>query len=352
MPTDIAIQSLIRREIQAKGPISFARFMELALYCPNLGYYERPEKRIGRVGDYYTSVSVGPLFGELLAFQFAQWLEAIPGPVQLVEAGTHDGRLAKDILSWLKSNRPELWSRFEYWIVEPSENRQKWQQSTLNEFAAKVRWFQDFPDAVTGVIFSNELLDSLPFQRFAWDAKAQSWFEWRVSECSTWVGRGVPAEPTPAFDIPDELAAALPDGYTVEINSAAAQWWQTAARSLRTGKLLAIDYFLTADELLRPERSRGTARAYRAHHACSNLLANPGEQDITAHVNVTRLQQIGEAEGLSTEPLLTQAAFLTRIFEKFKGAPPSQLKTLIHPEHLGEKFKVFIQTRDHGTSRL
>src|SRR5688572_18648672 len=137
MAADTAIQRLIREEIRANGPISFTRFMEIALYCPNLGYYERPDSRIGKGGDYYTSVSVGPLFGELLAFQFAKWLEVLPGSVQLVEAGAHDGQLAHDILSALPA---PLIARLEYWIIEPSQNRQKWQKQTLNEFAGKVRW--------------------------------------------------------------------------------------------------------------------------------------------------------------------------------------------------------------------
>src|SRR6185295_6681386 len=114
MAPETALQALIREEIKVKGPISFARFIELALYCPNLGYYERPESRIGKHGDYYTSVSVGPLFGELLAFQFSKWLETMPGPVKLVEAGAHDGRLALDILRALPRS---LLDRVEYWIV-------------------------------------------------------------------------------------------------------------------------------------------------------------------------------------------------------------------------------------------
>src|SRR6185503_13637333 len=183
MSPEAALQALIREEIKASGPISFARFMELALYCPNLGYYERPESRIGKEGDYYTNVSVGPLFGELLAFQFAKWLEAIPGQVQVLEAGAHDGQLALDIL---KAFPGSVIDRMEYWIVEPSENRQKWQRETLNEFAGKVRWFSKFPEAVTGVIFCNELLDSIPFKRFGWDAKAQMSFEWCVTEDFQW----------------------------------------------------------------------------------------------------------------------------------------------------------------------
>ena len=343
MAPEAALQALIREEIRAKGPISFARFMELALYCPNIGYYERPESRIGKGGDYFTSVSVGPLFGQLLALHFAKWLESVPGPVQLVEAGAHDGRLALDILTALPSS---LLTRLEYWIIEPSEKRQKWQQQTLNKFAAKVRWFRDFPKAVKGIIFSNELLDALPFQRFGWDARMQSWFEWRVSDHFTWAGRGNPAAPPRGFDIPPPLNAILPDGYTLEVNSGALNWWQNAARALQAGKLMAIDYFFTADELLRPERVHGTARAYRAHHATEDLLASPGEQDITAHVNVTPLQAVGEAQGLATYGLITQAAFLTPLFEGRESI--AQFKTLTHPEHLGHRFKVFVQSRSHG----
>ena len=345
MAADTELQRLIREEIRARGPISFARFMEIALYCPNLGYYERPDSRIGKHGDYYTSVSVGPLFGELLAFQFGKWLETIPGQVQLVEGGAHDGRLALDILSALP---PPLRERLEYWIIEPSENRQKWQQQTLNEFAGKVRWFEDFPRTVTGVIFSNELLDSLPFKRFGWDAKAQRWFEWCVTEDFQWAR--LPGDTNMA-----ELAPVLPDGYTWEMNLGATKWWIKAARLLQAGKLCAIDYFLADGELWRPERLHGTARAYRAHRICSDLLSNPGEQDITAHVFLRPLQKLGERAGLTTEPIITQAAFLTRILQQ--GARPrepyaGQFNTLTHPEHLGERFKVLIQSRDHGQPSL
>jgi SAM-dependent MidA family methyltransferase len=346
MSTETAIQSLIRREIQAQGPISFARFMELALYCPNLGYYERPESRIGKRGDYYTSVSVGPLFGELLAFQFAKWLEVISGQVQLVEAGAHDGRLAHDVLAALPGS---LLDRLEYWIVEPSENRQKWQRQTLNNFAGKVRWFTDFPEAVTGVIFSNELLDSMPFKRMGWDAKQQTWFEWCVTEDFRWARLVRPSE------MDRQFAAVLPDAYTWDVNIAATKWWMTAAHALRAGKVCAIDYFLTDDELWRPERLKGTARAYHKHRVSNDLLANPGEQDITAHVFLRPLQKFGERAGLTTDPLITQAVFLTRILQQ--GARPrepfsAKFKTLTHPEHLGERFKVFLQSRDHGTPSL
>ena len=140
--------------------------MDLALYCPLCGYYEKKEDTPGRRGDFYTSVSVGSLFGELLAFQFAAWLEAEDSnqmsEFRIVEAGAQDGRLAKDILDWLKLQRPELFGLITYWIVEPSPQRQRWQTETLNEFGAKVRWVVDLDRKSTRLNSSHPRLSRMP----------------------------------------------------------------------------------------------------------------------------------------------------------------------------------------------
>src|SRR5580698_9268941 len=116
--------AVIREEILQSGAISFARFMELALYCPETGYYEAKKDIVGQRGDFVTSVSTGSFFGELLAYQFAEWLGELPivdCRLPIVEAGAHDGRLAGDILAWLQSNRAGLFERIEYVMVEPSQ---------------------------------------------------------------------------------------------------------------------------------------------------------------------------------------------------------------------------------------
>ncbi len=187
MPAEI-----IREEIAKNRVIPFARFMELALYCPETGYYETNKDNVGRAGDFITSVSTGELFGELLAFQFAEWLQALSIAdcrLPIVEAGAHDGKLAADILTWLKKNRAELFSKIEYWILEPSLTRQAWQQETLKKFTPHVRWFTDFENLkletnspkLTGIVFGNELLDAFPVHRYGWDAKNKNWFEWGVA---------------------------------------------------------------------------------------------------------------------------------------------------------------------------
>ena len=339
--------------------------MELALYCPDCGYYEKENDTIGRRGDFYTSVSVGPLFGELLAFQFAEWLAALNPQLttlNLVEAGAHDGRLAKDILNWLRRRRPALFERVEYSIIEPSLRRREWQRETLKTFP-NVRWLDSelatYNRQLKGVIFANELLDALPVHRLGWDAKRREWFEWGVSvEGERFVWTRLPEKiqsvllpPPPA----DELQAVLPDGFTTEVGPAAQTWWEDAAQALKSGKLLTIDYGGRGEELFQPARANGTLRAYHRHRASDDLLAQPGGQDLTAHVNFTAIQTAGENAGLNTEAFASQAQFLTGIaqqvwqdgsdFGPWTSEHTRQFHTLTHPEHLGRAFRTLIQSR-------
>ncbi len=372
-----------------------ARFMEYALYCPVYGYYEKEEDTIGRGGDYFTSPSVGPLFGELLALQFADWLTGLGAPAaggrfQIIEAGAHQGHLAKDILTWLLANRPALSRAIEYWIVEPSSRRQHCQRRALAEFLPQVRWVESLlelaetaregcapvPRPVRGVLFSNELLDALPVHRFGWDATRSVWFEWGVTFSHggfVWTRLTDPqseirqSKVTPDAGLelrdaaflaptawPTDLMKTLPDGFTLDLCPAANQWWAQAAGILDCGKLVAIDYGLTADELFLPERTGGTLRAYHRHHLNPNVLENPGQQDLTAHVNFSALVEAGEAVGLKTDALLTQERFLTRIaapvfngqtaFTQWTTERTRQFQTLTHPNHLGRSFRVLVQS--------
>ena len=345
--------------------------MQACLYCPKIGYYERHPAQIGRSGDFHTSVSVGPLFGRLLGVQFTHWLSELGrGSLQIVESGAHDGQLAADILTGLKERGQNtgLRDHFEYWIIEPSAERQQWQRARLEQFAGSVRWFESFAaipaGGITGIIFSNELLDAFPVHRLAWDANEKRWFEWGVGWRD---GRFVWERMQPrsavveellsgaGFVLPPELTEVLPDGYTIEISLEAAEWWKAAARVLQRGRLVAIDYGLDASELLSPERTQGTLRAYARHRISDDLLAMPGEQDLTAHVNFTQLRRAGMSEGLDEGELIDQSRYLSRIaVEHWKEQPPSavaleavrQFQTLTHPDHFGRRFRVFIQSRN------
>jgi SAM-dependent MidA family methyltransferase len=387
----------ILKEIQIQGSISFARFMECALYCPVYGYYEKEEDTLGQRGDYFTSVSVGSLFGELLAFQFAEWLTLLHRsgaelPLQIVEAGAHRGELAKDILTWFRAYRPTLCDILEYCIVEPSSHRQDWQRRTLTDFQTEVRWVKCLgelsksggpgtfpsPRPVRGVIFCNELLDAFPVRRLGWDAAHFVWFEWGVTftngrfhwiRLATQSSEGLEPEderiprlqpggtiPVALGKWPRELLKALPDGYTIELCPAAGEWWAQAGNLLGQGQLLTIDYGFSAEELFSPARTGGTLRAYRKHRLSSEVLDDPGEQDITAHVNFSAIREAGESAGLTTALWSTQEHFLINIAGQIVKTAPDfadwtaerkrQFQTLTHPNQLGHSFKVLLQSRD------
>ena len=351
------------------GVISFARFMDLALYCPDCGYYEKENDRLGTRGDFYTSVSVGSLFGELLAFQFAEWLSKLPEDRrQLVEAGAHDGRLAKDVLTWLQSWRPALFKELEYVICEPSARRREWQRDALRSFGNQVRWISGDlrKDAagIKGIIFSNELLDAMPVHRLGWDAKRRGWFEWGVAVTGgqfDWrrMEESADLKTSRTFQqlcgLPPELVDTLPDGFVTEICPPAEEWWADSAAALKRGWLMTLDYGLSTPEFFALHRTNGTLRAYHRHKVSENLLANVGEQDLTAHVNFDAIQLAGKSAGLRTDLFTTQASFFAEIMKQFwpetesRGAWTTQqareFQTLVHPEHLGRAFRVLVQTR-------
>jgi len=359
-----ALAAIIRREIAAAGAISFARFMELALYHPEFGYYERGSAQVGQAGDFYTSVIVGPLFGELLASEFARRLESLGGDCELVEGGAHDGQLARDILSHLAEFHEEIFRRTRYVILEPSRTRADWQAEKLQAFRGKVRWARDWSEAgkFRGICFSNELLDAMPTHVFRWDAAALNWAEWGVASCENdfhWTRLPPNCENGAARALlpvlPAELQKVLPEQFTLEVSPQATAWWQQAARQLSEGWLLTADYGGTQEELLDPRRASGTLRAYRAHHYAQDPLASPGFQDLTAHVNFSATIQAGQAYGLALESLNSQSQFLKSILDHAHADPASfpswtparrrQLMTLLHPEHLGRAFRFLAMSR-------
>lgn len=363
-----SLEALIQEEIRRSGPISFARFMHLALYCPTLGYYETHDRTIGRSGDFFTSVSVGEVFGHVLGCQFAAWLNGLPGPDRhLVECGAHDGRLSHDLLSWIDRHAPDLPKSLSHWIVEPSPVRRERQRRTLGDFARQVRWvdrLEELPP-VHGVIFSNELLDAFPVRVFRWQAAGGVWRElgvglepeagglgWHWLETVTAATEREFREA--GFVLPPELLEVLPDGFQLELCPEAVDWWAKAGGRLARGYLVAFDYGMLAEELIRPERAQGTLRAYAKHQVRSELLADPGQQDLTAHVNFSAVISAGERAGLVTDGLSRQGECLVRWVQAamqrgelsdWNAGQLRQFQTLVHPAHLGHVFRALVQRR-------
>ena len=372
MPDSAGLQEQIAQELQRRGEMSFAEFMSLALYTPGLGYYEQSRPIVGRRGDFYTSVSVGSLFGELLAFQMVQWLESFlpTGPLHLAECGAHNGQLALDILTHLQSYHPHLFSRVQLWLVEPSSTRKAWQKQTLQSHASQVHWAQDLDDlhqqtgGLRGVFYSNELLDAFPVHRVIWNRALGVWQELGVGlgSAGEFVWKPITSSLPAAEEriqhlnqLPRELLEVIPEGFLTEVAPAATAWWSQAAQVLKQGRLVTFDYGLASEEFLMPQRSQGTLRTYARHRPGGDPLSDPGQQDLTAHVHFSALDQAGVEAGLSTEGCESQRGWLTRVlgktlranglFPEWDSRRVRQFQTLTHPEHLGQAFRVLVQVR-------
>jgi SAM-dependent MidA family methyltransferase len=206
---------------------------------------------------------------------------------------------------------------------------------------------EDVPE-VFGIVFCNELLDAMPVHVLRW--QGGRWTERKVALNNN---RLVWQDEAPDRDLGQpvvaaDLAAVLPDGFQIETSPAASLWWQTAAQKLRAGKLVTFDYGEETSELLSPRHASGTLRAYRQHRLAADVLADPGDQDLTAHVDFTEIKRAGEKSGLTTELFMTQEKFLASIVPKIRdwdSQRARQYQTLTHPDHLGRAFKVLVQSR-------
>jgi SAM-dependent MidA family methyltransferase len=347
------LESIIRDEIHARGPMRFDRFMELALYDRRLGYYGG-KGHIGRAGDFFTSVSVGPLFGRLLARQILQMVELLADEplVWIVEQGAHDGQLARDILEEL-GRWPAIRQRIRYLIVEPSTDSQVLQEQTIGGRSGEVTWAKGLDawkaEKPAGIFISNELVDAMPVRLI--EARDEEWLE-RFVTAGEEGQLGWVLEP-----LDDDLrlaVAELPlvpvDRQRAEIGLAARRWMEEVAAFLRRGYVLTIDYGFPAAELYAPHRRDGTLTTYRNHRRGDDVLHAPGEQDITAHVDFTALARVGERSGWQTLALVDQQRFLTGILHdaglEFDAKEVRAFQTLTHPEFLGARFKVLALAKD------
>lgn len=361
-PGSPELLAYIRQQISNHGPVSFKWFMQQALYHPKFGYYGSGRARIGRRGDFYTSVSVGKIFGELMAKQFEEMWRRMNQPVSftIVEEGAHGGHLAHDVLGWLQRSSPELFAKVRYWIVEPNPKLQQEQQAYLSVWPRnKIRWTPSLESfevgSLCGVHFSNELLDAFPVHLVT--CAGGVWQENFVDVGRTGF-RQVYGPPSNS-----QLRAHLeklpkPGGesgasYTTEVNLSALRWVEDFSRVLGQGYILLADYGYPRDVYYSPERSEGTLMAYSEHQKSRNPLENVGLADLTAHVDFTSLAERGEQNGLHLAGYCDQHHFLVALGEQellrmergLENLSPEALqyirgfKTLMHPGTMGMAFK-------------
>jgi len=333
-------------ETAERGPLPFRRYMELALYHPEFGYYTSGRAQIGRKGDFFTNVSVGPLFGRLLAWEFARlWAaEGRPSDFTLVEQGAHGGELMGDVLGGLQELAPECFAATRAILVEPSPALAARQKEHLA--SQPVRWATSLEnlEPFAGVHFSNELPDAFPVHLVQWTG-------------TEWLERGVQAKgdalefinlPLSSLELAEACASIpqpLPAGYITEVNLAAPRWLAGIAGKLTRGSVLVVDYGYPREEYYAPERTEGTLSAYASHRREPNPLARPGEVDLTAHVDFTGLAAAGERAGLRVAELTDQHHFIVRLgMDYFASERPAKERrafmTLMHPQFMGRAFKV------------
>jgi SAM-dependent MidA family methyltransferase len=359
---------IILSTIRAKGPITFAEFMELALYHPEHGYYAAAAQRSGRAGDFFTSVDVGPLFGEMLAVQLDEmWRrlrDAGAAEFDLVEAGAGNGRLARDILDAAAAHHPDFYEHLHLTLVERSDAARATQRGVLGRHGSRLRAQPPDlppPGSVTGVILANELLDALPVHVVTMTSGGLR--EIYVAERDGALAEmaGPPSDPA----VGEYLArpgGSLAVGARAEAGLEAERWIARAALALRAGFLLLFDYGHEAAELFSPTHAAGTLMSYRAHTARGDdLLRDPGARDLTAHVNLTAVRAAAARAGLEAGGAVDQTYFLTAlgIMERLdagdhRDAVARRLaaKSLLIPGGLGSTIKVMAFARGVGRPAL
>lgn len=345
---------LIRAEARSRGGLlPFDRFMELALYAPGLGYYMAGARKLGAGGDFVTAPEISPLFGRCLARQCAEVLAALGGG-DILELGAGTGALAADLLAGLAAEGP-LPGR--YLILEPSGDLRARQRERLAErvprLAGRVTWLDGLPRGFRGVVLANEVADAIPVHRFLVRADRSAAEVFVRPAGGGW--QEVAAEPvspglTAAVRALQDLGHAREPGYASEINLRLGPWVEAVASALGRGLVLLIDYGYPRAEYYHPERRSGTLMCHFRHRAHGDPYAHVGLQDITAHVDFSRLADAARSSGLEVAGFSTQAHFLMGCglerliadaaaredgIELMLGA-----KQLVMPSGMGERFRV------------
>jgi SAM-dependent MidA family methyltransferase len=373
VPSDLGYSNLVAAivgEIHKLGSIPFARFMELALYHPQFGYYMRTdsqvgtygtgEERIGWDGDYYTSSDVHPILAQSVAKQIRQMDELLgyPDPFTIVEMGAGKGLLAQDLLQDCAAQSESFLSRLKYMLIERSPSMRAAQRNNLAPWlgAGRVVWVDRLEDvaseSIVGVFFSNELVDAFPVHRIVME-------QGRIREVCVAYENGRFCEHLQDVSVPELtkyadrvglLDQTRPDGFTAEINLQAIAWMKDVARVMGRGFVVTIDYGHTAQDLYSSDRRRGTLLCYHNQMTSEDPYIRVGRQDMTSHVDFTSLAAVGEEHGLQTTGFTNQMSFLMGwgVEESLNVLEPGSAEfqsivQLLRPEGMGRTFKILIQ---------
>jgi len=347
------LSEIIIERIKKEGPISFLDFMEMALYYPELGYYNSMQDKIGTNGDFYTSANISADFGAMIGRQIEEmWQILDKKPFKIVEYGSGTGLLCHDILDYLKNNAL-LYENLNYCVIEKSPSMREIQKTHLLE---KVSWYssiQEIPE-IEGCVISNELIDNFSVHQVIMEDQLMEIF---VDYQNGFV-EVLKSATKELIDYFDALNVQLPKGFRTEINSQALHWIKEVAQSLRKGYTITIDYGTLSPELYKNHRSCGTLLCYHKHQKNDNPYQFIGEQDITTHTNFSALRHWGIQSGMECCGIVDQASFLLGLgikeyqeaaFKNNQGNLQTAMQESIMNYRLlvdmGMKFKVLIQQK-------
>jgi len=356
---EISLSDVIKNVIRSRGPITFERFMDMALYYPEKGYYNSYQNRIGRTGDFYTSPHLHEMFGAILARQVEECWELIGRPehFMVVEQGAGRGYLALDLLNYLKGR--DCYKDIKYFIIEISPKGLEFQRDLLREHEGKVCWVNGLDEIgnFQGCYLSNELVDAFPVHIVTMDNGLQEVFVDLDGDHFVET-LGTPST-NEIVEYMDLYRIAISSGYRTEVNLRVRPWINTVTKYLDEGFVITIDYGYDARDYYREERDRGTLLCYFRHQVRENPFEHVGEQDITAHVNFSDIKKWGEHAGLRTLGYCAQGTYLVSmgldeiIIEKYNPEviepdenyqfEMAKIKGLITPGGMGESHKVMIQ---------
>ncbi|MBM4126454.1 MAG: class I SAM-dependent methyltransferase [Nitrospira sp.] len=361
----------IASEIAISGPIPFVRFMDLALYHPQFGYYMRhPDDgnpRIGWSGDFYTSADVHSILGQAVAKQARQIDDRLgnPDPFTIVEMGPGKGLLAAHILSACQRDSGSFPHRLRYVLIERSPAMRQRQRQHLSVFMNQpnlLTWADSLdelgPGSVTGLMFSNELIDAFPVHRVQLsngqiEELHVDYRDGRFVECAKPLSSDLLSHRV------RDMKTGWPEGYRTEVNLQALDWMNQVGRCLQRGVVLTIDYGHTVQDLYRPDRKNGTFLCYFRHSVNNDPYVRVGEQDMTAHVDFSNLAATGEAHGLSVTGFTNQLSFLMGLgVEQMIGDLEPESPAfhaachLLKPNGMGGTFKVLVQHKGIEHPRL
>lgn len=350
-------EAYLHQKLKNTSRISFCDYMQIALYHPSYGYYASAEKRVGKEGDFFTSVSVGSAFGEIIAHRLAAFSLELQQSEQLhiIELGANDASLCTDILTTLKQLEvPAI-----YHIIEPLPALQQLQQQQLSSANIEgVKMHSSLADLilflekkqVQGVILSNELLDAFPVELIK--KSENGWLQGfvRLAEETLELSFS-PIEKTnkELINFSKSLPTDLPLDYVTEFRPRVREWLKDCFDVLKTGLVLSFDYGFLAEEYYQPKRTEGTLQGYFQHEKTKNPFIRIGEQDLTAHVDFSQVQALAREEGFQVRDFSPQYRYLVqhgvnwlknleRNFNQEAQASIKQFQTLTHPSMMGTQF--------------